>query len=422
MAIVDITEAAHGGSSGMVIEADNALVCPICPDVVNCTDQKANKERSQPRKSNEMRKWYSHYGYQGPNYCKRCSEVFNNHLLHRKGKHKNRAGCTRLTPCVRCKAILDQVKDVDRMWDLTGKSMFGSRNKTYADCPICPESELAKTNKNRSKPRKSNEMKRWYSHHGYQGPNYCKRCSEVFNNHLLRRNGKHKNRAGCTRLTPCVRCKAILDQVKDVERMWDLAGGCADGSRTSVFAAKRAQAQAQLVQTRQQEQLQIGSLLRPPVIVNCDTPTHGPIGSRHFTLSDIVLAADQCSTFSGGGGGCGFRAELGSCSDSGGESDASTSVLPAHSSWIPRVKPTGQSYSGAPPPLIDLGRPAKRLKTEQSYAPELETAQQSATLSAATELPAVHASAGQFHGTVPRLPGFAYVRQNLLLCQSVAAR
>ena len=318
MAIVDITEAAHGGSSGMVIEADNALVCPICPDVVNCTDQKANKERSQPRKSNEMRKWYSHYGYQGPNYCKRCSEVFNNHLLHRKGKHKNRAGCTRLTPCVRCKAILDQVKDVDRMWDL--------------------------------------------------------------------------------------------------------AGGCADGSRTSVFAAKRAQAQAQLVQTRQQEQLQIGSLLRPPVIVNCDTPTHGPIGSRHFTLSDIVLAADQCSTFSGGGGGCGFRAELGSCSDSGGESDASTSVLPAHSSWIPRVKPTGQSYSGAPPPLIDLGRPAKRLKTEQSYAPELETAQQSATLSAATELPAVHASAGQFHGTVPRLPGFAYVKQNLLLCHSVAAR
>ena len=94
--------------------------CPHCPAEGRKIRSK-NTSREQDRKSNKLQAWYSSYGYEGPPYCKRCSEAFNNHLLRRSAKGKNRAGCTRASHCSQCQKILAHVQDVDNMWKLAGK-------------------------------------------------------------------------------------------------------------------------------------------------------------------------------------------------------------------------------------------------------------------------------------------------------------
>ena len=101
-------------------DADTDPICPHCP-LGGRTVRSKNKDRAATRKSNLLQSWYSSYGYTGPPYCKRCSEAFNNHLLRRSAKGKNRAGCTRASHCSQCQKILAHVQDVDNMWKLAGK-------------------------------------------------------------------------------------------------------------------------------------------------------------------------------------------------------------------------------------------------------------------------------------------------------------
>ena len=86
--------------------------CPICPAAAA---EPKNERRKKTRKSNQIRAWYSAYGYAGPPYCKRCSEAFNNHLLHGNVK-RNRAGCSREQPCAPCSRILAHVADPKQLF------------------------------------------------------------------------------------------------------------------------------------------------------------------------------------------------------------------------------------------------------------------------------------------------------------------
>lgn len=66
-----------------------------------------------------LSRWWASYGYSGPSYCQRCSEVFRDHIIR---QFSNSAGCTRTSPCADCKRVLDcfnePVADVCKQIDL----------------------------------------------------------------------------------------------------------------------------------------------------------------------------------------------------------------------------------------------------------------------------------------------------------------
>ena len=43
------------------------------------------------------------YGYAGPLYCQRCSELFRDHIIR---QYSNTAGCSRERPCTDCGKVL----------------------------------------------------------------------------------------------------------------------------------------------------------------------------------------------------------------------------------------------------------------------------------------------------------------------------
>ena len=53
---------------------------------------------------NKMGKWWKSYGYEGPDYCQRCSEVFRDHIM--RGPGKNSAKCSIDYPCRDCASVL----------------------------------------------------------------------------------------------------------------------------------------------------------------------------------------------------------------------------------------------------------------------------------------------------------------------------
>eukprot|EP01052_Picozoa_sp_SAG31_P019591 SAG31_NODE_1435_length_8356_cov_148.657503_3_plen_299_part_00 len=70
-----------------------------------------NRRHTKRKRSNvKLGKWWSSYGYRGPNYCQRCSEVFRDHIIR---QFSNSAGCTRKSPCADCKLILEYFAQPD---------------------------------------------------------------------------------------------------------------------------------------------------------------------------------------------------------------------------------------------------------------------------------------------------------------------
>ena len=85
------------------------LPTPPCPFCCNKTTEECNRNyrTKHARSSNKLAKWYSKFGYDGPVYCKACSERFAAHLLRQK-RPTPRFGepCSRERPCLSCAAIL----------------------------------------------------------------------------------------------------------------------------------------------------------------------------------------------------------------------------------------------------------------------------------------------------------------------------
>jgi hypothetical protein len=63
------------------------------------------RKRMMSKKRSHLRLgcWWKKYGYRGPAYCQRCSEVFRDHIMRRLS---NSARCTLQTPCLDCQRVL----------------------------------------------------------------------------------------------------------------------------------------------------------------------------------------------------------------------------------------------------------------------------------------------------------------------------
>ena len=59
-------------------------------------------------RSLRLGRWWKKYGYRGPAYCQRCSELFRDHIIR---SLSNSARCTLETPCLDCQRILIHFPD-----------------------------------------------------------------------------------------------------------------------------------------------------------------------------------------------------------------------------------------------------------------------------------------------------------------------
>ena len=55
------------------------------------------------RADNKIGMWWRKYGYAGPRYCQRCSELFRDHIIR---QYSNTARCSRQRPCTDCAKVL----------------------------------------------------------------------------------------------------------------------------------------------------------------------------------------------------------------------------------------------------------------------------------------------------------------------------
>jgi hypothetical protein len=83
--------------------------CPFCQcegeDKIE-SDLKQRRRRHMKRERSRLKlgKWWKSYGYEGPKYCQRCSEVFRDHIMRQLS---NSAGCGREHPCTDCTRVLE---------------------------------------------------------------------------------------------------------------------------------------------------------------------------------------------------------------------------------------------------------------------------------------------------------------------------
>ena len=70
------------------------------------TSQRQRKKRVKKtaRMTNRIGLWWKKYGYVGPAYCQRCSELFRDHIIRQVS---NTANCSRVTPCMDCSKVLE---------------------------------------------------------------------------------------------------------------------------------------------------------------------------------------------------------------------------------------------------------------------------------------------------------------------------
>jgi hypothetical protein len=100
---------ADDGTAKAVPRVDTSCVRVARPEVCpHCTGERSGigryRERERPRKENPLGYWNAKHGYDGPAYCKACSESFRSHLLRQKRNPRN--GCSRAHPCRDCERIL----------------------------------------------------------------------------------------------------------------------------------------------------------------------------------------------------------------------------------------------------------------------------------------------------------------------------
>ena len=66
--------------------------------------RRALRKVKRGRSINKVGKWWKMYGYNGPPYCQRCSEVFRDHIIR---QISNSANCSRANPCTDCTQVLN---------------------------------------------------------------------------------------------------------------------------------------------------------------------------------------------------------------------------------------------------------------------------------------------------------------------------
>ena len=98
------------------------VTCPHCrgQETHDASDSKQSRRRRRQmrngRSKNKLGMWWKKYGYEGPLYCQRCSEIFRDHIIR---QISNSAGCSRASPCVDCARILQHFKKPKcAVWEL----------------------------------------------------------------------------------------------------------------------------------------------------------------------------------------------------------------------------------------------------------------------------------------------------------------
>ena len=90
--------------------------------------RRALRKVKRGRSINKVGKWWKMYGYSGPPYCQRCSEVFRDHIIR---QISNSANCSRANPCTDCTQVLKYLpqphEDVWAQMDQTKVARGGAR-------------------------------------------------------------------------------------------------------------------------------------------------------------------------------------------------------------------------------------------------------------------------------------------------------
>lgn len=95
---------------------DAACACPFCQGAGATTGGKTRQRRAltRERKTPKVGRWWRQFGYEGPQYCQRCSEVFRDHIMRQK---RNSAECSRESPCDDCFKVLQH-------FDVNGQDLW----------------------------------------------------------------------------------------------------------------------------------------------------------------------------------------------------------------------------------------------------------------------------------------------------------
>ena len=84
---------------------DPENMCPFCFNSDSATGKTRQRRalKKRERKIPKLGRWWRQFGYTGPKYCQRCSEVVRDHLMRQK---PNSAGCARDSPCDDCSKVI----------------------------------------------------------------------------------------------------------------------------------------------------------------------------------------------------------------------------------------------------------------------------------------------------------------------------
>eukprot|EP01046_Picozoa_sp_COSAG06_P056641 COSAG06_NODE_10781_length_1617_cov_16.277972_2_plen_429_part_00 len=161
------SKAAHKHGPGGKGAADDGkgeeLICPMClngdaddpPPAAAAAEktvtgsggtepkQRATRKMKRLRSENKMGFWWKKYGYDGPRYCQRCSELFRDHIIR---QFSNSAGCTRACPCTDCSRVLSHMS-------LARPQIYAKMNKENGDTFDSHSRSLVKAAKKHERER-----------------------------------------------------------------------------------------------------------------------------------------------------------------------------------------------------------------------------------------------------------------------------
>ena len=92
-----------GGASSADTELPSPPAGPSPSSAGAGVQRRALRKVKRGRSINKVGKWWKMYGYNGPPYCQRCSEVFRDHIIR---QISNSANCSRANPCTDCTQVL----------------------------------------------------------------------------------------------------------------------------------------------------------------------------------------------------------------------------------------------------------------------------------------------------------------------------
>lgn len=93
------------------------------------------RSRRKRRTKNRVGLWWKKFGYAGPVYCQRCSEVFRDHILR---GNSNSADCTLTTPCHDCRKVLRHcdLATLERRIQQTSAYRYGVSSHTQVNVDV----------------------------------------------------------------------------------------------------------------------------------------------------------------------------------------------------------------------------------------------------------------------------------------------